>query len=532
MLRALRLTHPALRTAARGPHLAPRYAAVCVRTISRGIATERWKKYPFDPAGALDEHGHIPAAPYDLSPLPGSAPEYQTHLILLPREYPHPDTTWPSHIDAACPLHAELSSRARQGGSLEGYGLSFASSDTTITPNGTQGLSPWDPHRAAAMRSPPNQAVEDETFTLYAYRTPGLFVEYPEPLSLRTLPSGEALRKKLDALFARPEARLDSETHIFVCTHGTRDCRCGVVGTELREALQQKVQEHIAQCKQDGSEPARRVRVLDISHVGGHKVRHPHTHPSGLPMPSYTPTAIGTATSACRMHRTSHHATDPSLLLRAALAPASSRHDLQDLRERLVVWPRWRGRLGMSSQDAREHMNLWGPPVVYSAQIAPRARGAPAAAPPPSAAASTAPADAAPDAPSSRTQATHAPLRFHGYDGQWYDVEGIIGETLMETAKRHDLPSIEATCGGELECATCHAYLCDAQRKDPQARGDVDHVPAEADALFGPMSDEEDDMLEYAIDRRASSRLTCQITVSRRIAEWMEKGGRVELPRY
>ena len=529
MLRALRPTHLALRTAARGTRITPRYTAVCLRTVSRGIATDRWKKYPFDPSGALDEHGHIPAAPYDLSPLPGSAPEYQTHLVLLPREYPHPDTTWPSHIDAACPLYAELSSRARQGGSLEGYGLSFASSDTPVPTHDTPGLAPWDPHRAAAMRSPPNQAVEDETFTLYAYRTPGLFVEYPEPLSLRTLPSGQALRETLDTLFARPDARLDSETHIFVCTHGMRDCRCGVVVTELREALQHKVQEHVAQCKKDGSKPARRVRVLDISHVGGHKVRRLHTHLSGPPMLSYTPTATGTATSVCRMHRTCQRIPDFSLLLRAALAPASSRHDLQDLRERLVVWPRWRGRLGMSSQDAREHMNLWGPPVVYSAQIAPRARGAPTGASSSSAAAPAAPADAA---PSSRSHATHAPLRFHGYDGQWYDVEGIVGETLMETAKRHNLPSIEATCGGELECATCHAYLCDAQRQDPQARGDVDHVPSDGDALFGPMSDEEDDMLEYAIDRRASSRLTCQIAVSRRIADWMEKGGRVELPRY
>ncbi|WFC93907.1 lipoyl synthase [Malassezia brasiliensis] len=347
------------------------------------------------------------------------------------------------------------------------------------------------------MRSPPNQATEDETFTLYAYRTPGLFVEYPEPLSLRTLPSGQALREALDTLFARPEARLDSETHIFVCTHGTRDCRCGVVGTELHDALQQKVQEHVAQCKKDGSEPARRVRVLRISHVGGHKwaanaLVYPHGDWYG-----------------------NLRVSDAPLLLRAALAPASSRHDLQDLRERLV--------------DAREHMNLWGPPVVYSAQITPRARGAATGAPTSSAAIPTARTNTV---PSSRSQATHAPLRFHGYDGQWYDVEGIVGETLMETAKRHNLPSIEATCGGELECATCHAYLCDAQRQDPQARGDVDHVPSGADALFGPMSDEEDDMLEYAIDRRASSRLTCQIAVSHRIADWMHKGGRVELPRY
>lgn len=180
----------------------------------------------------------------------------------------------------------------------------------------------------------------------------------------------------------------------------------------------------------------------------------------------------------------------------------------------------------MSSLVAREHMNMWGPPMVYSAQITPRARGPARAQPAQDAHATVA------EPSKAVALGTREPLRFHGYDGQWYDVEGIVGESLMETAKRCDLPSIEATCGGELECATCHAYLCDAAPNDPSARGDMDHVPSNADELFGEVTDEEDDMLEYAIDRRPTSRLTCQIPVSRRIAQWMQKGGRVELPRY
>lgn len=242
-------------------------------TQNRAIATRSWEKYPFDPSGALDAHGQIPAAPYDLSPLPGSAPEYQTHLILLPKDYPRPDVTWPSHIDAACPLFSELSSRVRDGGSLAGYGLSFASSDSSIEVDGAKGLHPWDPHRTAAMRMPPNQAAEDEEYLLFAYRTPGCFVQYPEPLSLRTLPSGEKMRTTLDTLFKQPEARLDNETHVYICTHGMRDCRCGVVGTEVRDALVQQVKEHAEQFARQGSKPVKRVRVFDISHVGGHKVR-------------------------------------------------------------------------------------------------------------------------------------------------------------------------------------------------------------------------------------------------------------------
>ncbi|WFC98269.1 lipoyl synthase [Malassezia yamatoensis] len=447
-----------------------------------------------------------------MSPLPGSAPEYQTHLMLFAAEHARPDYTWPSHIDAVCPLYAELSSRTRQGGSLEYYGLSFASEHDTTQLTQDDAFQPWDPKRDGSSRMPPNQAAEDEKFRLYAYRNPGLFVEYPELLSLRTLPSGQVMRTTLDTLFQKPSARLTSESHLYVCTHGARDCRCGVVGTEVYDALKDKVQEHESRCKQQNSQPARRIRVMEVSHVGGHKwaanvLAYPHGDWYG-----------------------NVRVSDAPLLVRAALAPASSRHDLEDLRERLVLWPRWRGRLGMKAQQARDHMDLWGPPVVHTAQIAPRARGFSASET--SQAASTQEnTQEYPGAKDSAETSEHHTLRFHGYDGTWYDVQGQEGETLMDTATRHNLPSIEATCGGELECATCHAYLCNAAA-DPNARGDITQEVPNSDELFGSISDEEDDMLEYAIDRQPTSRLTCQIPVTRRIAQWMQNGGRVELPRY
>ena len=112
----------------------------------------------------------------------------------------------------------------------------------------------------------------------------------------------------------------------------------------------------------------------------------------------------------------------------------------------------------------------------------------------------------------------------------WYNVDGHIGESLMEVAKRHNLPSIEATCGGELECATCHAYLCDASDgSDPATRGDINRAPSWSAAA---VSDEEDDMLEYALRRKHSSRLTCQVRVTPGMAAWMKRGGRIELPQH
>lgn len=219
----------------------------------------------YDPSPALDAWGRIPAAPYDPSPLPGTAPEYEAHLVLHPARERHPDTTWPSHIESVCPLVSELSSRARAGGSLAGFGISLSAGENDLP----EAHPPWDAHRDKSMRAPPNQAAEDELFWLYAYGPGGKFVQWPTPLSLRTLPSGTVMRTELAALWEKaPEAR---EAHVYVCTHGMRDCRCGVVGTELVEALRAQVAQHAQLCASQGHEPAKRVRVLPISHVGGHK---------------------------------------------------------------------------------------------------------------------------------------------------------------------------------------------------------------------------------------------------------------------
>lgn len=41
------------------------------------------------------------------------------------------------------------------------------------------------------------------------------------------------------------------------------------------------------------------------------------------------------------------------------------------------------------------------------------------------------------------------------------------------------------------------------------------------------------DMLDYAISRKPSSRLTCQVKVTDELVAWVrEKGGRVQLARY
>jgi 2Fe-2S ferredoxin len=70
------------------------------------------------------------------------------------------------------------------------------------------------------------------------------------------------------------------------------------------------------------------------------------------------------------------------------------------------------------------------------------------------------------------------------------------GTTVMEAAVDNDVAGIVAECGGACSCATCHVYV------DP---GWLDKLPA-PDA-------QEDGMLDCVLDRRANSRLSCQIVV-------------------
>jgi ferredoxin, 2Fe-2S len=86
---------------------------------------------------------------------------------------------------------------------------------------------------------------------------------------------------------------------------------------------------------------------------------------------------------------------------------------------------------------------------------------------------------------------------FQTTGGERYEIDAANGTTAMENAVRNDVPGIDADCGGACSCATCHVYVDEAWRE----------------ALPAP-SEMEEDMLDFAYDVRAGSRLSCQIRVS------------------
>lgn len=81
--------------------------------------------------------------------------------------------------------------------------------------------------------------------------------------------------------------------------------------------------------------------------------------------------------------------------------------------------------------------------------------------------------------------------------GERREVEVPEGFSVMEGAIKNGVSGIVAECGGACACATCHVYVDAAWR----------------DKLL-PVGEMEEAMLDFADDRRETSRLSCQIKVT------------------
>lgn len=88
-------------------------------------------------------------------------------------------------------------------------------------------------------------------------------------------------------------------------------------------------------------------------------------------------------------------------------------------------------------------------------------------------------------------------IHYVSHDGADRAVEVPAGESVMRGAVLNAVPGIDADCGGECACATCHVYVDDAWK---------DKV--------GAASEQETSMLGFVDSVKDSSRLSCQIKVT------------------
>jgi len=90
-----------------------------------------------------------------------------------------------------------------------------------------------------------------------------------------------------------------------------------------------------------------------------------------------------------------------------------------------------------------------------------------------------------------------AKITYIEHDGTEHVVDVKSGQSVMEGAVKHNIPGIDADCGGACACATCHVYV------DPAWLSKT-----------GEKSSMEESMLDFAESVEDNSRLSCQIKVT------------------
>lgn len=83
------------------------------------------------------------------------------------------------------------------------------------------------------------------------------------------------------------------------------------------------------------------------------------------------------------------------------------------------------------------------------------------------------------------------------HSGAEHVVDVPAGLTVMRGAVDNNIPGIDADCGGECACATCHVFVDEAWL-----------------AKTGAPSEQEASMLSFAATKQDNSRLSCQIEVT------------------
>ncbi len=99
-------------------------------------------------------------------------------------------------------------------------------------------------------------------------------------------------------------------------------------------------------------------------------------------------------------------------------------------------------------------------------------------------------------------------IKFRQADGEVASYPLEPGLSIMELAVKNDVDGIIAECGGAAACATCHVFLDESW-----------------DGRVPPKNDQEEAMLEFAVDTGPCSRLGCQIPLGEE-----HDGLTVELP--
>ncbi|KAF9134582.1 hypothetical protein BGW39_006522 [Mortierella sp. 14UC] len=299
---------------------------------------------------------------------------------------------------------------------------------------------------------------------------------------------------------------------VLVCIHGSRDCKCGERGGDMYKILRDMVQM---------TGLTNSVKVYGVSHIGGHR---------------FAPNTIMYPSGDWHGNLSELDSNDAQQILFDALANGGIAGGVRERAADPIMIDKWRGRIGMSKQEQlklyeqvleKQKARIVLPPPDRQQDEQPRGLF-------------SAPGEELyeddglkeqvnalsiesnkPSSTPAATTTTEEPKRvkiiFETFQKVRTEIDAKVGERILDIVKdkdpsRHGVyQALDCTCGGQLECATCHVYI------EPPFN-----------ARLTPVTDAEEDMLEYAVGRKEEvSRLGCQIKIQPEL-----EGMVVKLPQY
>ncbi|KAG5644528.1 hypothetical protein DXG03_008270 [Asterophora parasitica] len=233
-------------------------------------------------------------------PLFGTVPSHRSYIFLHASE---PPTAFPARVST--PLQRALQLQVTKWGGMVNFSW-FGPEHHSQTGNGTG---------------------------VTAFSSLGGRLEIPE-LTLENVDAvAETLRRHASE-GPGITAEEEPEVHLYVCTHGARDCRCGDVGGAVVRALREEVARRV---EADSGGKASRVRVGEVAHGGANCGIHrhaanllvyPHGDWLGLLKPEDVPSVL-------------------TSILEYSIRPFGAQ-------DKPIVPRHWRGRMGLSKDEQVE----------------------------------------------------------------------------------------------------------------------------------------------------------------------------------
>ncbi|EIN05593.1 hypothetical protein PUNSTDRAFT_74336 [Punctularia strigosozonata HHB-11173 SS5] len=120
---------------------------------------------------------------------------------------------------------------------------------------------PWRVHRSRTTVLDGAKEPEEGYFAT-AFSARNGVLELPEVTLKNVKWVAQALREHVTSPTPTGKDTRDPRIYLYVCTHGTRDCRCGDMGVAVLRGLREEISKRGV---------ADRVSVAEVAHVGGHK---------------------------------------------------------------------------------------------------------------------------------------------------------------------------------------------------------------------------------------------------------------------